>query len=358
MDINVSIENYRCFPTGNPASLNLTKGFSAFVGVNNSGKSSLLKFFYEMRPAFTAIGTNTNVIQQLFNGGKSQIEVAPEILDRDEMFFNGNHDNIQIEVTLKSIPAQTREIITKASIQILRTESAFTAKFFNAEGSEITLRSWQKTHHGNAVWANEILKGSAIGNPVVARFQDIRSAFRALAAAYYVPAFRHISALTPAEGAAQNYYDINVGRPFIDMWHGLQAGASKEGQERIYKLVVEIKDNFAFRQLQISAALNHNSLQLIIDGKPFALQELGAGIAQFIVVLGNAAFKKPSFILIDEPEISLHPSLQSKFLTKLAGYASEGVVFATHNIGLARAVAEESRFTYMNGPPSLKNSAT
>jgi len=93
--------------------------------------------------------------------------------------------------------------------------------------------------------------------------------------------------------------------------------------------------------LQISAALNHNSLQLFIDGRPFALQELGAGLAQFIVVLGNAALKKPSFILIDEPEISLHPSLQLKFLMKLAGYASEGVVFATHNIGLARSVAEE-----------------
>jgi len=102
------------------------------------------------------------------------------------------------------------------------------------------------------------------------------------------------------------------------MWHGLQAGASKQGQERIYKLIEEIKDNFGFRQLQISAALNHNSLQLFIDGRPFALQELGAGLAQFIVVLGNAALKKPSFILIDEPEISLHPSLQLKFLMKLA----------------------------------------
>jgi len=77
-----------------------------------------------------------------------------------------------------------------------------------------------------------------------------------LADTYYVPAFRHISPLTPADGAVQNYYDINVGRPFIEMWHGLQAGASKQGQERIYKLIEEIKDNFGFRQLQISAALN------------------------------------------------------------------------------------------------------
>ncbi|MGA8433116.1 MAG: hypothetical protein WB729_25060 [Candidatus Sulfotelmatobacter sp.] len=45
--------------------------------------------------------------------------------------------------------------------------------------------------------------------------------------------------------------------------------------------------------------------------------------------------------MIDEPEISLHPSLQTKFLMALAAYASEGVMFATHNIGLARSLAED-----------------
>jgi hypothetical protein len=61
--------------------------------------------------------------------------------------------------------------------------------------------------------------------------------------------------------------------------------------------VDEIRDIFGFKNFQISAAMNRNSLQLLIEGKPFSLQELGAGIAQFIIVLGNAAFRKPSFIL-------------------------------------------------------------
>ena len=49
---------------------------------------------------------------------------------------------------------------------------------------------------------------------------------------------------------------------------------------------------------------------------------------------------KPSYILIDEPESNLHPALQIDFLTTLASYASEGILFNTHNIGLARAVAD------------------
>jgi energy-coupling factor transporter ATP-binding protein EcfA2 len=339
MDINLTIENYRCFPSGNPVSLTLTKGFSAFVGVNNSGKSSLLKFFYEMRPIFNPIGANVNVIQQLFGGGKLPVQPPPEILDRDEMFFNGNRGDIRIEVGIGGF-AKTADIITKAVVQLERAENACTVKFFNAGNAEISLANWSRSN-GSPVWAAEdVLKGSTTN--ASAHFKHIRSAFKVLADTYYVPAFRHISPLTPADGAVQTYYDINVGRPFIEMWHGLQAGASKQGQEQIYKLIEEIKDNFAFKQLQISAAQNRNTLRLMIDGKPFALQELGAGLVQFIVVLGNAAFRKPSFILIDEPEISLHPSLQLKFMTKLAGHASEGVIFATHNIGLARAVAEET----------------
>jgi energy-coupling factor transporter ATP-binding protein EcfA2 len=333
MDINLTIQNYRCFPTGNPASLKLTKGSSAFIGINNSGKSSLLKFFYEMRPAFAQMATGSDIIGQVVSGGRLGMQLPPEISDRDEIFFNGNRDDIRIEISLDGL-SQEPDLVVKALIQIERRGNGCTAKFFTNGGAEIASRP------GMIRWTDLILRSSQTGK-AVGDFQHILSAFKMLADTYYVPAFRHISPLTPAEGAVQNYYDINVGRPFIDMWHGLQAGTSKEGREQIYRLINEIKGNFGFKELQITAAMNRNSLQLIIDGRSFSLQELGSGIAQFIVVLGNAAFKKPSFILIDEPEISLHPSLQLKFMMKLASYASEGVVFATHNIGLARSVAED-----------------
>jgi len=78
MDINLTIGNTDA-SRRRPASLKLTKGFSALVGVNNSGKSSLLNSFYEMRPAFTQIGRNTGVVTQLWAGGNSRRK-PPEIL--------------------------------------------------------------------------------------------------------------------------------------------------------------------------------------------------------------------------------------------------------------------------------------
>ena len=53
------------------------------------------------------------------------------------------------------------------------------------------------------------------------------------------------------------------------------------------------------------------------------------------------AVRRPAYVLIDEPELNLHPSLQLDFLTTLAGYTSAGILFATHSLGLARAGAEQ-----------------
>jgi energy-coupling factor transporter ATP-binding protein EcfA2 len=78
----------------------------------------------------------------------------------------------------------------------------------------------------------------------------------------------------------------------------------------------------------------------MIDGKTYKQSEIGSGLIQFFLVLVNAAVRSPSYILIDEPELNLHPSLQVDFLTTLASYAEDGVLFATHNLGLARAVSD------------------
>ena len=89
----------------------------------------------------------------------------------------------------------------------------------------------------------------------------------------------------------------------------------------------------------------------MLNSKPYKLHEFGAGIAQFIIVLGNAAITNPSYVLIDEPELNLHPSLQIDFLTSLASYASKGIIFASHSVGLARATSDQiySFLTTENG---------
>jgi ABC-type cobalamin/Fe3+-siderophores transport system ATPase subunit len=106
------------------------------------------------------------------------------------------------------------------------------------------------------------------------------------------------------------------------------------------ELTDDIKRIFNFEELEINSSHDDQSLQLFINRKVYSLSELGSGLAQFILVLVNVAIQKPSYILIDEPELNLHPSLQLDFLTTLGRYATEGTLFATHSIGLARSSTE------------------
>jgi len=59
--VDLEIKNYRSFADENPLRLQLRPGFTALIGPNNSGKSSVLKFFYELRPTLEALGNIANL---------------------------------------------------------------------------------------------------------------------------------------------------------------------------------------------------------------------------------------------------------------------------------------------------------
>ncbi len=174
------------------------------------------------------------------------------------------------------------------------------------------------------------------GSTPVTDLSGMFEACRYLAQSLYLPPFRNAVNL----GANQNYFDINVGQAFILAWNQLKNGPLKRQNEAADKLSDDIRRIFGFKRLEINTSADGTTLKVLIDGKSYALGELGSGITQFILVLAEAARRQPSYILIDEPELNLHPSLQLDFLTTLSSYAQEGVLFATHNIGLARAGAD------------------
>jgi energy-coupling factor transporter ATP-binding protein EcfA2 len=164
-------------------------------------------------------------------------------------------------------------------------------------------------------------------------------AFVILSKCFYCPSIRHATAFVP-DAQSMKLYDISIGRPFIDNWRIYQTGDKKSSTEMIDSLVADIQKLFRFERLQIQAAASGRNMLVVANGKSLRLSDLGTGIAQFVVLLGNIAFEEPSWVLIDEPETNLHPALQLQFMEALAVRAKLGVVFATHSLGLARQVAQ------------------
>src|SRR6266699_782491 len=106
MEIELTIKNYRCFSDEKPARILIKPGFTAFLGINNSGKSSLLRFFYEFRNLFNILSSTnivytsnelqrTALVNSLY-GGYQNFTFPDEIMDKEEVFCNANNRDLLI----------------------------------------------------------------------------------------------------------------------------------------------------------------------------------------------------------------------------------------------------------------------
>lgn len=325
--VRLTLKNYRCFSDTSPASIDIGDGFTALVGPNNSGKSSFLRMIYELRHTFSRLDATGNFLN-LLKGGKEQTGGPIGVQDPLEIFCDSNARGLSVEMKahLPSYQGGSPARLVTATLSLARNDPNHWSGTFHADPA-VNLKNTQPNR-----FVGDELQIQGLG-PL-----DCAALFRtgrALSQALYIGPFRN--ALNEGAGT---YYDLTVGTGFVNLWNTWKTGPSKSHNRAIERITEDIRRIFGFRRLEIAAAEGMKTLHVNVDGKPYKLGELGAGLAQFIIVFGNAAVRKPPYILIDEPELSLHPSLQTDFLTSLASYADIGIVFATHSLGLARSCAD------------------
>lgn len=325
-DIELVVKNYRCFDDSSPLRFTVGNGAVAFVGPNNSGKSAVLRFIYETRQIWNNFaGKPVDFIGDLFTlsrGGSKEIGFHG-VLDQTEIFTNSNERPLTIDFKISNSPTLSTQhnYMMAGSISIDRNRQLRLTNLIDRNGSSISPRG--------------------TGNPQVLNhfrqldFEFSDPVFRSLSNSCYIGAFRN--AINIGTGA---YFDLFVGTTFIDEWRNWKVGVNKAQNKAMGKVEEDIRILFGFERLQINPSSDSKSMAVIVDDQHFRLDELGAGLAQFIVVLGNLAVKKPSLVLIDEPELNLHPAFQTRFLSTIQSYARDSVLFSSHSIGLARSSAE------------------
>jgi ABC-type cobalamin/Fe3+-siderophores transport system ATPase subunit len=333
MELDVTIKNYRCFPDSRPARFSLRPGFTALVGTNNSGKSSVLKLFYELRELFRGVGNLGELVASLRGQPRA---FSWKVRDPSEFFSNSNDRDLILELrVLGEGQSPGLERVRQITVQVPRNTNTWTASMEFADDTNV---DWSSV----GIEGSSTLSGGGLDIDLTS-FQELcRQATEAL----YVPAFRNVVNV----GTNETYYDIQIGQAFIDAWREFKTGASKANNEAALGITEDIRRIFGFSTFEINAAADSTTLQLFIDGRSFGLPEVGGGLAHFILVLVNMAIRRPTFLLIDEPELNLHPSLQLDFLTTASSYASEGCVISTHSVGLARASAERVYSVQRVGP--------
>lgn len=324
------VRNYRCFTDGEPCRVSIGGGFVALVGPNNSGKSSLLKMFRELRGVWTALSNGRQLLSYLQGVNlPASVEV---VSDQVEIFCDRNLRPLSICIRLcdQEDPLEVVELelsSDRESVQNWRIKAKLSRE---GDWWSPQAAAAYGVHPGDP---NTLIHGPSGSLVSIARIRSLVSSF---AASYYIGPFRNALNV----GTVSSYYDIAIGESFINTWNDWKTGASKANNQAITRVTEDIRAIFGFRQLDIAASIPLKTLALTIDDKPYKLSEVGAGLAQFVLVFGNALVLRPAMILIDEPELNLHPSLQVDFLTSLGSYGSQSTLFATHSIGLARSVAD------------------
>jgi energy-coupling factor transporter ATP-binding protein EcfA2 len=333
LGVQIELSNYRAFDDGHPVRWTLCDGFTAFVGANNAGKSSLLRFFHEVRPALNAIYWGDARSQDAWSGTPTAYSLQG-VADLEEVFCNRNNRDLTLTLRLLKPARNDRVGIFEPSVVRLRLQRPDARVTIEAEHNGTIYRP---ASAGGSIDSNGRFRSETGGHPMTVDVRRFREAARELEKIVYLGPFRNAINV----GTKADYFDLQIGEAFIKQWDAFKTGPNRAQNRRARDVEKELAQIFGLQSLEINAAPGDETLVVFVDDLPYQLSEQGAGLAQFILVFAFVATRESSWIFIDEPELNLHPSLQIDFLTSLAAYAARGVVFATHSIGLARAIAQD-----------------
>jgi predicted ATPase len=313
MAIEIQLRNYRCVPFRSPVNLRIERGITFLLGVNNVGKSTLLRMFFELRKAVEAVQNRTEA---------EQVEL-PTFWDSLK-----NQSSSEKQLTIGFADGKEKAELTIAPM--LTTDDEHVNRYRVTWGEP-----------GKPLLTNDTNLDARLMHQKLKRSELHSKVLDLFLSSMLVPPLR------PVGGAgASQAGDIYVGQNLVSHFDNWATGDNKKRQVEMKELEADLAALFNYKEFRLQSTQNTSHFQVTNDDGIFRLTELGDGIGHFIVVLLNAVFRKPRFILVDEPENGLHPRMQQTFIRALAEKASYGLLAASHSVGLARSVAGQ---TYVVG---------
>lgn len=290
--LSLTLKNYRPFALDAPMVLDLSEGITFLLGVNNVGKSALLRSFFELR--------------SVMNPGHLESGIG-----RDAQY------NVDL-------PKPFRHLVHRETPD----QPIFVEVVSGGDGWRIEIRP----QGGNSENSLCSVKMQPIGQ---ATSQVVELVDAYFGRSMYVGPFR-----TSAAQVSAALYDVNVGNQFVQTWDAWANSERIDSSEQVRLLVSELRQLFGFSEFAVSVSQQKDQLYITTEDGRFSLSELGDGIAHYIIVLGNAMTRRPGMIFIDEPETGLHPRMQETFVRALATKSKFGLAATSHSIALARSVAD------------------
>lgn len=336
---SIKVFGYRSFADKIPFEIDLSQPVTAIVGANNSGKSNILRFFWELgpiiRPCLHALvvpteGANLPTIPF---GQIRAITSASSV-------FNQNLEHCPITIELSYSGQCEAEYFPNDDWR--NKASPIKVKIQVRRDSTVTAQIWMQTHWITPL--NGALHMSHFDGHFFYHTSDYTFAcffkdsdLNCLNQIFMLPALRSSQYV---EHNAN--FNLSLGSNLIAFWKRTK-GATDSAPRRIAeKIEKELADIFGYKSLRIDVDDKNTDYIVSVDNRPsIMMKEMGEGFGHFFTVLLNLYGNKRLLSLIDEPETSLHASLQQALMKLVSDYTNGPVIFTTHSVGLARAVADK-----------------
>src|SRR5690349_1559258 len=220
MCFELTIRNYRCFQE--PFTLSIDSALIALIGINNAGKSSILRFFYECRSIFEQLVTaleNENLdglISNPANPPNQPFTPVNTVLDYHEMFCDFNDGDIEfvirwVDECVNMLEPHEMSIV----ITMLRARPSWRAQLL------IDKEPFSRSDLGKIRSTGEVIEW---GSQLSTSRERTRAIFQSLVNMQYVGSFRNIlNANLPGTGN-KNYFDLEMGALFVGRWRRLKNG--------------------------------------------------------------------------------------------------------------------------------------
>lgn len=352
---SIRIKNYKSVGE-EPIEVELGKRITILIGLNNSGKSNLIR-------AMELATYRMNTGHDLPEGKNLPIQLQDEDIEGDTSYLDVFLDNVDLELQIESILDQVISHYYRPQPGVIITDRISREKMrlhlqkfvSEAIGNQITLRrrisrsqNREEISSANLITEPEEIVEKAWLNASVnlsMRNRDYRTFLQLLSNSL------SISSSQLPIGIPSKYPSR-----FIALKQLRQVQLTLENYRSIiYLLQKDSIDAFkTFEEITISAFPNYESIvpehndedntsvaYLKSGEKRWELGIQGDGIKRMILFFLFLVSKEDTTLLVDEPEMHLHPILEDRIIDYFHQYGKGQLIMATHSEIIVNSVPPE-----------------